>query len=278
MPRHDGAARQLVDAQPRAGKNLVDRQPALAHHLRERLRIGAVRRLLLRRDGARRGVEGDERAVLRLDQRQAGRQRLPALGESVGAGEIEHEHARLRRRARERPRQVGDAHGLRRHVAIPRNRCIDRDEIVLALELQAAPGEIDEDHRLRPRRIGFLQKFAEGAARLVLIEIGGAGDIEAGIAQRLGDQAGIVGGGGEGTHAVLGIAEDERDPRLRCLRAGWRDEGEREDEGEDRASDRGFQRHFFPNERAAQLRPGQRTRSERGLNGWGSGGSVNHAE
>jgi hypothetical protein len=75
--------------------------------------------------------------------------------------------------------------------------------------------------------------------------------------KRLGDEARVVDRGRERPGAVLGIAEDERDPRLGGLRAGGRDEREgEEEEGEAKGanclSDRGFQRHCFLNERAAQ--------------------------
>ena len=86
-----------------------------------------------------------------------------------------------------------------------------------------------------------------------MVEIGGAGHVKAGIAQRLGDEPGIVGRGGERPGAVLVIAEDEREPRLRRLCERRRDEGERQEEkGKNCARDKAFH-ECFPAKRPPSL-------------------------
>ena len=78
---------ELADAQAHAVEYFGQRQSAGADHFGERLRIGPVRPLLVRRHRARRGVIGDQHVLRRLDQRQAAGDL--ALHEGLLPGRIE---------------------------------------------------------------------------------------------------------------------------------------------------------------------------------------------
>ena len=211
-PRRLRAARFGRHAQARFGKGVGDGQARLPQHFDQRLGVNAIRPLPLGGHRAGRRVEGVERIVLRLDQRQTAGQRLALPGEGVGAREIERDHARARRQPGERAQEIRQAHGFDRRGDGVGERRLHRGEIVFTLILQAAAGEIDEDFRLRASRRRATEKFAKGGADLVLREIGGAGDVEPGLTQNVGDQTGVVGGGDQRVD-ILRIADDQRDAR-----------------------------------------------------------------
>jgi hypothetical protein len=60
----------------------------------------------------------------------------------------------------------------------------------------------------------LVEKFAEGFAERRLIEILRAGHGEACGGQRIGDQARVIGGGGERAGLVLIVADDKREAHL----------------------------------------------------------------
>ncbi len=60
-------------------------------------------------------------------------------------------------------------------------------------------------------------EVTQGLAQRILIEVSGADDIEARRLERLGDEPGIVGRGGEGRGLIGGVADDERDALLRGM-------------------------------------------------------------
>ena len=93
--------RGFVDAQPHAVEHIRQRQAAGADHLRQRLGVGAIRPLLLGRDRARRGIEGDQHVRFRIDQRQAAGERLAAFDEGLLPRRIEHDDVGLQRQRRE---------------------------------------------------------------------------------------------------------------------------------------------------------------------------------
>ena len=112
----------------------------------------------------------------------------------------------------ERAGEIGEAQRLHRNVGITLDIGVDRREIIVARILQAAAGEIDEDDRVRPRLRRLAEEILESAAQRLLIEIGGARDVEAGPAQGLGDEPRVIGGGRQRI-GVLRIADDEREAR-----------------------------------------------------------------
>ena len=114
--------------------------------------------------------------------------------------------------------QIRNADRFDRNVGVALQRRIDRHEIILARILQAVSGEIDEAGRMRPGGLNLRQKLFESAPHQILIEIGGAGHIEAGRRQRLRDQTGIIGCRRQRSGAILRIADDKCEPRFVRLR------------------------------------------------------------
>ena len=132
-------------------EKLVELEPALAHHLGQRLSIGSVGTLLrLGRDRPRRGREGDHRIGLWIDQGQAAGERRARLGEGALACRVKDENRRLEVQGVEWSRIVGEAYCLGRYVEIALDPGIDRSEVILALELQTVAAEIDERDRVGP--------------------------------------------------------------------------------------------------------------------------------
>src|SRR5215470_6670273 len=127
-----------------------------AHHLGQRLRVRAIRSLALRRDRARRGVERDQHARLRLDQRETAGERWAGLGEWIRPRRVEDDDARLELQRGQRPDVVGEPYRFGRYVGIARDLPIDRNEVVFALELNAVAADIDERDGVRPRACGLL--------------------------------------------------------------------------------------------------------------------------
>ena len=120
--------------------------------------------------------------------------------------------------AGERPGEIGDADRLDRNVLVAPDGGVNRNDVVLALELQPVAGEVDERHGLRARRRHLVEKLADRPAQRVLVEVARARDVEARGTQALGDQAGIVGGGRLLAGLVLAVADDEREAPFRRLR------------------------------------------------------------
>ena len=102
----------VADAQAHALEQLAQRQAAFAHHLGKRLGVGAVGPVTLRRDRSRRGIEGDQRAGARLDQRETAGKRRAGHGEGIGARGVEDEDARLQSERAQRPHVIGKAQGF----------------------------------------------------------------------------------------------------------------------------------------------------------------------
>jgi hypothetical protein len=100
---------------------------------------------------------------------------------------------------------IGHSYRFGRYVGIAHDLRIDRNEIIFAFELHSVTADIDERDGVRPRRCGFLQKIAKGAAQRVLIEITRADNIEAGRLEGLCDQARIVGRRRKRSDLIAGI-------------------------------------------------------------------------
>ena len=91
-------------------------------------------------------------------------------------------------------------------------------------KLNAVAAEIDECDGTRAGGLRLVDEVAERAAQRILIEIARAGDVEAGGLERLRDQPGIIGGRGERTALIGGVADDKRDARFGACTA-WRKNG-----------------------------------------------------
>src|SRR5262249_56046870 len=118
------------------------------------LGVRSIRPLLLRRDGPRRGVERDQHAWLRLDQREAAGERWAGLGEWICPRGVEDDDARLELQRGQRPDIVAHSYRFGRHVAIACDLRVDRNEVVFALELDAVAADINERDGVRPGRCG----------------------------------------------------------------------------------------------------------------------------
>jgi hypothetical protein len=95
IPRHLAALGRLIDAETNPVKHFAKRQSAGSHHFGKRLRVGAIWSLLRRSYRPRRGVEGNQHALVGLYQRQATRQLLASFGKRMRTRHIEDDNAGL---------------------------------------------------------------------------------------------------------------------------------------------------------------------------------------
>ena len=164
-----------------------------------------------------RRVERDRHAGHRLDQRQAAGQRLIAAGEWILSRGVEDDDLDAARQRRQRLGEIRNPYRLQRNVDIALDIGVDRNEIILAVELQTDAGEIDQRHRIRSGGRHLADEFTKGFPQRRLIEIARAGDGEAGGLQRVGDQTGVVGGGGKFRGSVFVVADHQREALFRRL-------------------------------------------------------------
>ena len=218
VPGELGALGQPVHPQTYALEQVVELEPALLDHFGQGRRIGAVALLGLGSDRAGRRVEGEQHPGIGLGQSKAAGERLACTGEAVLAGGVEHDDPRLQRQPGKRPDQIAQADRLERHVAVAGDAGIDRNEIVLALELQPVSGEIDEGHGVGPGSIGLVDELAQRGAEGRHLEVARPDDVEARRLQGLRDEAGIIGRTRQGASLIGAVADDERNPLLERLR------------------------------------------------------------
>ena len=220
IPRHLRALGGFVDAQPQAIEYLRQRQPARADHLRKGLGVSAVRPLLFRGDGARRGVEGDEHVRLRFDQSQAARDRLAAFDEGLLTRGIEHHDVRFQRQRRKLTHIVADPQTLDRDVGVTAERGVNRYEVVLAGKLDSMTGQVHHRDRIGTRGLGFLHEVAEASPQRIPVKVARPDHIETGRLQRLSDQACVIRRGGQRGLRIGPVTDHECDPLLLLLRGG----------------------------------------------------------
>ncbi|MGY3443774.1 hypothetical protein ACVW17_003775 [Bradyrhizobium sp. USDA 4473] len=115
---------------------------------------------------------------------------------------------------------IRDADRLDRHVGVAGDLGVDRHEVVLAGELHAVTGEIDEGHRIGSRVLHLLDEIAERLAQRLGIEIARPDHVETGGLQGLRDQPGIVRGGLQRAGLIGAVANHEREALLLILRMG----------------------------------------------------------
>ena len=189
--------------------------PPYADHFRQRRRISPIGAGLLGADRARRRIEGDRHARSGVDQREPARQRLVAARERILPRGIQNDDLHPRGQRGERLGKIGDANSLQRNVDVVREIGVDRNEKIIAVELQSEPGKIDQRHRIGSGSGNLIEKFAERFPQRGLIEIRRARDGESGGLQGVGNQSGIVGRSCKLGGLVLVVADHQREARLR---------------------------------------------------------------
>src|SRR6202040_3299761 len=91
--------------------------------------------------------------------------------------------------ARQRSQRLGEIRNpyrLERNVDVALDVGVDRNEIILAVELQTDAGEIDQRDGVRPGGRHLADEFTKRFPQRRLIEIARAGDRETGGLQRVG--------------------------------------------------------------------------------------------
>src|SRR5262249_12902802 len=153
------------------GEQIVQAETAGADHLGKRLRKCTVGPTLDGCDRTRRRVEGDQHARIGLHQRKAARKRGSARCEGVLTCGIDYKELYGPGGAGERPREVENTDCFDRNVLVAANAGVDRNDVVLAFELQAIAREVDERHRLRTRRRYFVEELTNRPAQRVLVKV-----------------------------------------------------------------------------------------------------------
>jgi len=222
VPWHLGALGHVVDTESCAFEDAGEWQAAFADHLSECLGIGSIGALTFRSHRSGRRIEGDQHAGLGLDQGQAAGERWTGIGEWISPRRVENDDAGLELHRGKRPGVIGNSECLDCNLGIAGNARVNRNEIVLAFELQAIAADVDKGDRVRAGGRRFLHKVAKGVAQHVLIEVTSAHHVEARGLERLCDQAGVVGRGVKRSCLIAGVPDNERDALLRLCRP-WRD-------------------------------------------------------
>ncbi len=185
--------------------------------------IGAVRPVAVDRDIARTGREGDHRVARQVvharhavaDQAGPDRAQHPAqlLGERVVAAGVEDHQAELLRLGDLAHHQV-ERQGLVEQVALALEGGIDRQQVVLAGDLDAVAGIVDHRH------VGLFRleaEVAQGMLHAELIEIDPEVDVEVGLTQGLGDRFRVVARIGQLLGVLIGrVTDHQRHPLFRC--------------------------------------------------------------
>ncbi len=213
-PGQERALSLLVDQDSRLVKHFGDVDAALTHRAGQRLAEHAVRPLLVASERSRGGVEGDQNAGFRVDEAKAGRQRRPLRRIGIRSRRVEHDDARPAGQRRERMNEIGHPNRLDRRVGVAPDLGVDRHEIIVAVVLDPAAGEVDESLQIGPGRRRLVEKVAQRRAQRLAVEIARADHIESGRLQRLGDEAGVVGGRGQRLIPIGLLADDERNARI----------------------------------------------------------------
>ena len=218
VPGHGNAPGCFIDAQPGAGKHIVQRQAGLAQHFGQCLGIKAVGTGTFRGNRAGGRVEGDQRARIGIDQGKAARQRRAGAHKSIRPCAVNHDNSCGERRGSQRPCEIGQAQGLDRHAGIARQRRIDGHQVIFAGKLDGMSGQIDKGDGFRASRLGPVEKLPQGLAQPVLVKVAQASDIKARRAQGFCQQARIIDRCRQRASAIGRLADDQRQPLLRSLR------------------------------------------------------------
>ena len=129
----------------------------------------------------------------------------------VAAG-VEH-HDLDARRELQRRLDVVDRRHFVAHAQFVLKLGVDGHQIILAFELHAVAGVIEQR---RIRRLGLARELRDGLIHLPLLDVEFQSDIESDRPQRLRDVGGVVARVGQGGRVrVVCIADDERYPPVR---------------------------------------------------------------
>ena len=114
-----------------------------------------------------------------------------------------------RRVRRQRRQDLLDLDGARLEMRRRGQFGIDRDQEIVAFDLHAVAGIIDQRHL---RVIGGLGEAVDRVDHAGLVEIGALDDLEARVAQRRRDQIGVIGRVGKRDGMdIFAVADDQRD-------------------------------------------------------------------
>ena len=101
-----------------------------------------------------------------------------AARERILPRRVENDDLHAAGKRRKRLGEIRNANGLQRHVDVALDIGVDRHEIILALELQAIAGEIDQRDCIGSRGRDLAEEFAKRFPQRRLIEVPRAGDRE----------------------------------------------------------------------------------------------------
>ena len=110
--------------------------------------------------------------------------------------------------------EIGNADCFDRHVGVAIDLRVDRHEVVVAIVLNRAAGEVDKSLHIGAGRRRFLQKIAKGRAQGLTVEVARADHVKSRRLQSLGDEPGVVGGGRKRGVSIGRVADDESDARV----------------------------------------------------------------
>jgi hypothetical protein len=130
--------------------------------------------------------------VFRLDQREPACNRRTRPSKWICPCEVENHNAGFEFERSKGSRVIGNSQRLGGDIGISRDFRVDRNDIVLAFQLQPVTADVDERDRVRPRICVLLQKVAESAAQRVLVKVARTSNIKASCLESLCDQARIV--------------------------------------------------------------------------------------
>ena len=115
----------------------------------------------------------------------------PWIWNGSGAGRIEHDDLGRRGCVGKRAQQVEQPDALDRNLAVAIELRVDRDQVIVALELNRVTAVIDERDGVGTSGIHLGEKFAEQAAQVARVDVGALDDLEADAGERLGNQPAI---------------------------------------------------------------------------------------
>ena len=204
----------------------IELEPRLLDVLEQGLGVGAVRPGAVDRDVARPGRERDHRVARQVvharetvaDQPGTDRAQDPAqlLCERIVAAGVDDHEAELLR-LRDLAHHEVERQGLVEQVALALEGGIDRQQVILAGDLDAVAG-VEDDRRVGP--FGLEAEVPERVLHAELIEIGLEVDLEVGVTQRVRDRGRIVARVGQLVSVLIGrVADHQRHP-LGRRRAG----------------------------------------------------------
>ena len=215
FPRELLAGGRVAHVEPDALEQLLDLQSRLVADLRERGREGAVLAVAVEGLGARCGRIGHDRAVRGVDDREPAAGGLVDRREWIVAAGVQDDDAGFARNRGQRIHEVGEPHGLQRHVGFPLDPRVDRNEEVLAVDLQAMAGIEHERDGVRALIRDRLGEIGDRPAHVALGEVGRLDDLEAGGIQEVRHRLGVIGRVRQrGDRGVARVADHQGDPGL----------------------------------------------------------------